>query len=599
MSEEYIDLEIHILQKTEQGYPVQLRLDSNHEFSGGYLESDFATWKSRDSAGESFWAKFLSDQKIRDAWNRAIGLKLNHRIRLWIDAEAPELHVLPWEAAVVDGVMLSANANSPFSRYLPSDTQWGKMQPVQSFKVLVAISNPENLDDLNLNLAPINVAKEKQILEKALKAPVVPTFLEGPVTLSSLAKELQNGYQGLHLMAHGNFGKNTSHALLYLQDDDGFVQIINDTAFCRMLQQLAHPPALVFLAACEGATRSDADAFRGLAPMLVKAGIPAVVAMQAVVTAGAVEKLSSTFYSRLARHGVVDQAMNEARGALVDAASDEATVPALFMRLKDGRLWPEKVEVKPPDEGSKQSGLEVPVIPLYSNPGSRRGLSSQLLAELRKGLMACEEVRDSGRLYSIFGEDMLRPWQSGLPEAGSLAARVDLLISYLSEKRRVTGENALVLLLQELLNRSDSVTDRYTQLYRLVALCSAWARGDEVAPAVGGTVFDQRGQVVGQQINVAGDFVQVTGNNNVVGSGNTVNSFNGGSVPSASLGTLRQQLQRFDDVELDELCLDYFPTIYDKFSRGMRRDEKINLLLDYCRRDSSAATKLTGILARR
>ena len=41
---------------------------------------------------------------------------------------------------------------------------------------------------------------------------------------------------------------------------------------------------LVFLASCETAKRSPKDAFRGTAPQLVAAGLPAVIAMQYDIT---------------------------------------------------------------------------------------------------------------------------------------------------------------------------------------------------------------------------------------------------------------------------------------------------------------------------
>ena len=60
---------------------------------------------------------------------------------------------------------------------------------------------------------------------------------------------------------------------------------------------------------------------------------------------------------------------------------------------------------------------------------------------------------------------------------------------------------------------------------------------------------------------------------------------------------MRSQLnQLFDDVELDTLCMLNFPGVYDKFSRGMRKDEKINLLLDYCRRRPKRKQQLQAIL---
>lgn len=48
---------------------------------------------------------------------------------------------------------------------------------------------------------------------------------------------------------------------------------------------------------------------------------------------------------------------------------------------------------------------------------------------------------------------------------------------------------------------------------------------------------------------------------------------------------IRQLLnQAFDDSGLDAFCQDYFYNVYNQFGRGMRKDEKITLLLDHCRR---------------
>ena len=59
---------------------------------------------------------------------------------------------------------------------------------------------------------------------------------------------------------------------------------------------------------------------------------------------------------------------------------------------------------------------------------------------------------------------------------------------------------------------------------------------------------------------------------------------------------LRRRLRRLDSVEIESLCLDYFPEVYDKFSRGLRRDEMINLLLDYCRRHPESVNQLNDLL---
>jgi CHAT domain-containing protein len=105
-----------------------------------------------------------------------------------------------------------------------------------------------------------------------------------------------------------------------------------------MLARQGVDPRLMFLAACQSGMGIAADAFRGLGPKLVSAGVPAVVAMQGIVTVESARKLSSVFYRRLLEHGYVDQAMNEARSSLLTAGRWDAAVPVLFMRLKSGQL---------------------------------------------------------------------------------------------------------------------------------------------------------------------------------------------------------------------------------------------------------------------
>lgn len=62
----------------------------------------------------------------------------------------------------------------------------------------------------------------------------------------------------------------------------------------------------------------------------------------------------------------------------------------------------------------------------------------------------------------------------------------------------------------------------------------------------------------------------------------------GSAAPGASapldVASARKLLDRLDDPELDALCMAHFVRVYDKFGYGMRKDVKINLLLDYCRR---------------
>lgn len=55
---------------------------------------------------------------------------------------------------------------------------------------------------------------------------------------------------------------------------------------------------------------------------------------------------------------------------------------------------------------------------------------------------------------------------------------------------------------------------------------------------------------------------------------------------SYKLPNIRKFLDKaLSDVEFSTLCMDYFEEVYNQFSEGQNKGQKINLLLDYCRRN--------------
>jgi hypothetical protein len=86
-----------------------------------------------------------------------------------------------------------------------------------------------------------------------------------------------------------------------------------------------------------------------------------------------------------------------------------------------------------------------------STSASKRGIPADLRQHLRDVLMNCNEFGSHTQLRTVFSNaDELRPFRNNLPEATDLAARVDMTISYLVDKRRTDGRNALVLFLRVL-----------------------------------------------------------------------------------------------------------------------------------------------------
>lgn len=47
------------------------------------------------------------------------------------------------------------------------------------------------------------------------------------------------------------------------------------------------------------------------------------------------------------------------------------------------------------------------------------------------------------------------------------------------------------------------------------------------------------------------------------------------------------------DQDLNDLCMDYFPDVYDRFATGMDKQQKISILIEYCRRRNLFLTLLT------
>ncbi len=349
---DYADLEIRILRTDGSGYPVEITFNGDLEFPRGVLSANLPVLTAGTASfqdGETVFKWLFADNALKTAWANARGLRPQRRIRLRIDEGAPELHRIPWELLRdmgEGGVPLDVAAleATPFSRYIAGS--WVPGSPIlkRPIRVLVAVASPSNAEEFGLSA--IDPDAEFKMLQDALagNARIELVKLEGPCTLAAMEAALRKGIHILHFVGHGRYVDGTS--VLYLCDAAGKASVVKDAEIAAMLgRQLIDAGAneddklrLVYLSSCQTATRSPSDAFRGLAPQLVAAGVPAVLAMQDVVPVSTATEFSRTFYGSLIEHGQVDRASNAARASVMTARLPGAAIPVLFMRLRSGQL---------------------------------------------------------------------------------------------------------------------------------------------------------------------------------------------------------------------------------------------------------------------
>jgi hypothetical protein len=359
---DYADLEIRIMKKDGSGYPVEITFNGDLEFPRGVLSSDLPMLTAGSASGQDGQTVFqwlFADDALKTAWANARGQRPQRRIRLRIDEGAPELHQIPWELLRETGeggvpLDVAALEATPFSRYIAGS--WVPGSPIlkRPVRVLVAVASPANPQEFGLTA--IDPDAEFKMLQGAVgsSSKIELVKLEGPCTLRAIDAALRKGIHILHFVGHGKCVDGTS--VLYLCHPEGKTAVVKDTEIAAMLgRQLIDADTnaddklrLVFLSSCQTATRSPSDAFRGLAPQLVAAGVPAVLAMQDLVPVSTATEFSRTFYGSLVEHGQVDRASNAARASVITARLPGAAIPVLFMRLRSGQLLGNRGEIKGP-----------------------------------------------------------------------------------------------------------------------------------------------------------------------------------------------------------------------------------------------------------
>jgi hypothetical protein len=96
-----------------------------------------------------------------------------------------------------------------------------------------------------------------------------------------------------------------------------------------------------------------------------------------------------------------------------------------------------------------------------------RGIPTSLSSPLRNTLLQCAEFRDPQSLRAVLAHEMLTPWQHSVPIVNAHQSQVSVLISYLADRYRADGQNALVLFLDVLADNYDENDQLHDELLNL------------------------------------------------------------------------------------------------------------------------------------
>jgi hypothetical protein len=270
---------------------------------------------------------------LSEARRQRAGLRI--RLRLGTDSG---LVNLPWECMFdpVTREFLGLRKAMSIVRYVPLTSAPSALAVDPPLRILAVVSSPRGYPPIDADRELLNLRNSLKELIAAQQVVLDP--LETP-TLSALQERIDRvDYHVFHFIGHGEFDPDALRGVLVLEDGAGGPDPVSAESMGTILQQ--DSLRLVILNACEGGRASAQDPFAGTAQTLVRNDIPAVIAMQFMITDQAAIEFSRRFYGSLAANRPVDAAVSEARRRIsTNVNAVEWATPVLYMRSDDGRIF--------------------------------------------------------------------------------------------------------------------------------------------------------------------------------------------------------------------------------------------------------------------
>ncbi|MDP9120829.1 MAG: SAVED domain-containing protein [Acidobacteriota bacterium] len=294
-----------------------------------------------------------SESMLRgDASNRPRGL----RIRLLVGARSSNLQLdgdtrlaedlqrigsQPWEYLYRNEVgqllgRLACSRRTPLVRSLDMPYFMAPPPVDGPLRILVVDCVPADQNRLATE-------KERRELRAAIENTDVAnvTLLTDPDSSELRRKLLRVRPHILHFIGHGGFDGDHGNGYLCLVGEDDKTERLSADALGQMLHEIPSL-RLVFLNSCRTAQfprRNGQDPWMATAAAVLRAGIPAVIAMQFPISDLAAIAFSTAFYQALVEGDPLEAAVAEGRIEIQRRSPWEWGIPVLYLNAENGKLF--------------------------------------------------------------------------------------------------------------------------------------------------------------------------------------------------------------------------------------------------------------------
>lgn len=271
---------------------------------------------------------------VEALFREACGLSLHsgRKLRLSLSLSGVGIMRLPWEFLFdpIHERFLAASSSVTLSRSVPFTAITNKAKVAGRIRLAVVTASPS--DQPNLAYGSEAAVIQSALDSNALVSTILDVRVANQCSIRALNRLIRDwSPHVVHFIGHGD---DLEGGRLFFEDHAGRSQPANAELLSTLFLE-RRSVSMVVLNACNSATPLLSDSIAGLAYGVAFRGVPAVIAMQFRMSDNAAVRFSEELYQSLSRGWRVEDAVQEARRALLVEPTYSRLdfgVPVVFLR---------------------------------------------------------------------------------------------------------------------------------------------------------------------------------------------------------------------------------------------------------------------------